>query len=149
LNPIDNSFDSFPVTEVRGTVTSLDGDHAFVRIMGEGCGRCHEPGGCGGSNLTQVFCLSPKIYRVLNPSQAKPGEEVVVVIRDRTLFRGAIAGYGLPLLGLFVGAALGLEFGEVGSMIGAGCGLLVSLRVQRTRLLQDISLGTDSEPCIK
>ncbi|GHU32918.1 hypothetical protein AGMMS50256_23860 [Betaproteobacteria bacterium] len=135
------------MTEVRGTVSALDGDHALVRITGEGCGRCHEPGGCGGGHLTQAFCSSPKIYRVLNSREAKPGEEVVVIIRDRTLFRSAIAGYGLPLFGLFLGAVLGLEFGEVGSMIGAGCGLLMAFCVQKRK--QDIFLGPDSEPRIK
>jgi sigma-E factor negative regulatory protein RseC len=135
--------------EVKGTITALDGDHASVRITGEGCGRCHEPGGCGGSNLTQAFCLSPKIYRVLNPGGAKPGEEVVVVIRDRMLFRSAIAGYGLPLFGLFAGAALGLASGETSSIIGAGCGLLVAFWVQRIPWLQAILLETDSGPRIK
>lgn len=135
------------MTEVRGTVSALDGDHALVRITGEGCGRCHEPGGCGGGHLTQAFCSSPKIYRVLNSREAKPGEEVVVIIRDRALFRSAIAGYGLPLLGLFLGAALGLGFGEAVSMIGAGGGLFVAFCVQRIR--RDIFPGPDCEPRIK
>lgn len=138
------------MAEVRGTVTALDGDRALVRITEEGCGRCHEPGGCGGGNLAQAFCLSPKIYRVLNPRGAKVGEVVVIVIRDQTLSRSAIAGYGLPLLGLFLGAALGLAFaGEVGSMIGAVCGLAMAWGAQRMRRVQDFLLGPDSEPRIK
>jgi sigma-E factor negative regulatory protein RseC len=138
------------MAEMRGTVITLDGDRAVVRIQGEGCGRCHEPGGCGGANLAQAFCLSPKVYRVLNPRGATPGEEVRVVIRDRALLRGAIAGYVLPLLGLFLGAALGLEFaGEAGSMIGAAGGLAVAWGLQRIRRVRDILLGLDSEPRIK
>ena len=138
------------MAEVKGTVVALDGDRAFVHITGEGCGRCHEPGGCGGSNLAQAFCSSPKNYRVLNPRGAKVGEEVVVVIHDRTLFRSALVGYGLPLLGLFLGAAIGLTFaGEIGSMIGAVSGLAVAWSVQRTRLVRDILLEPDSEPRIK
>jgi sigma-E factor negative regulatory protein RseC len=138
------------MAEMRGTVTALDGDRAWVRIQGEGCGRCHEPGACGGGNLAQAFCLSPKVYRVLNPRGATPGEEVLVVIRDRALLRSAIAGYVLPLLGLFLGAALGLGFaGETGSMPGAVCGLAVAWWVQRTQAVQDVLLGLDSEPCIK
>jgi sigma-E factor negative regulatory protein RseC len=131
-------------------VTTLDGDRAFVRITGEGCGRCHEPGGCGGGNLTQVFCLSPKIHRVLNLRGAKPGEEVIVVIPDRTLLCSAIAGYVLPLMGLCLGAALGLELaGEAGSMIGAAGGLALAWGLQRTRRARDILLEPDSEPRIK
>ncbi|MDR0440471.1 MAG: SoxR reducing system RseC family protein [Candidatus Accumulibacter sp.] len=137
------------MAETTGTVVTLDGDHAFVRIQGEGCGRCHEPGGCGG-NLAQTFCLSPRVYRVRNPRGAKPGEVVVVVIRDRTLFRCVVAGYVLPLLGLFLGAALGLKFaGESGSMIGAASGLMATWGGQRIRQTRVLLLGPDPEPCIK
>jgi sigma-E factor negative regulatory protein RseC len=137
------------MAEARGTVTAQDGDHAFVRIAGEGCGRCHEPGGCGG-NLAQMFCLSPKVHRVRNPRGAKPGEEVLVVIHGRTLFRSAVAGYVLFLLGLFLGAALGQEFaGESGSMIGAAGGLAVAWGFQRMERVRNVLLGPDSEPSIK
>ncbi|MDR0439868.1 MAG: SoxR reducing system RseC family protein [Candidatus Accumulibacter sp.] len=137
------------MAEARGTVITQDGDHALVRIAGGGCGRCHEPGGCGG-NLTEMFCLSPKVYRVRNPRGAKPGEEVLVVIRDRTLFRSAVAGYVPLLLGLFLGAALGLKFaGESGSMIGAAGGLAAAWGFQRMERVRSILLGPDSEPSIK
>jgi sigma-E factor negative regulatory protein RseC len=126
------------MAEAKGTVTALDGDFAFVRIAGEGCGRCHEIGGCGGNNLAQIFCSSSQIHRVLNPRGAQVGEEVVIVIRERALFHSALAGYVLPLLGLFLGAALGLGLaGEIGSMIGALSGLLAAWALQRTRRVQD------------
>jgi sigma-E factor negative regulatory protein RseC len=138
------------MAEMKGRVITLDGDHAFVRVSDEGCGRCHEPGGCGGANLARALCLPPRVYRVGNPRGAKPGEEVVVVIRDRTLFRSAVAGYLLPLSGLFLGAALGLESaGEAGSMIGAAVGLAAAFGVQRMRRVRDILLGPDPEPRIK
>jgi sigma-E factor negative regulatory protein RseC len=138
------------MTEVSATVTSLDGDHALVRITREGCGRCHEPGGCGGKNLTQALCLSPKTYRVVNTRGAQVGEEVRVVIHDRTLLRGAFAGYGFPLLILFLGAGLGRALaGEAGSMIGAACGLAVAWGAQRMRRVRNILLGPDPEPRIK
>lgn len=138
------------MAEARGTITALDGDHAFVRIAGEGCGRCHEPGGCGGNNLARVFCPSPGIHPVLNPRGAKVGEEVVIVIRERTLLHSALAGYVLPLFGLFLGAALGLDLaGETGSMIGALGGLFAAWALQRTRRVRDILSGPDSQPRIK
>jgi sigma-E factor negative regulatory protein RseC len=137
------------MAEARGTVIALDGERALVRVTGEGCGRCHEAGGCGG-NLAQAFCLSPKTYRVLNPRGAKPGDEVVVVIGDRTLFRSAVAGYVLPLLGLFLGAALGLEFaGEAGSMIGAVCGLAAVWGFQRIGWGRGVLSGGDAEARIR
>lgn len=136
--------------EARGTVTALEGDCAFVRTESEGCGRCHEPGGCGGAHLTRAFCSSPKVYRVLNPSGAKPGDEVTLVIHDRAVLRGAIAGYVLPLLGLFLGAALGLRLaGDAGSIGGAVCGLAAAWGLQKTRLARKVFPGPDSEPRIK
>jgi sigma-E factor negative regulatory protein RseC len=135
--------------EVSATVVSLDGDHAFVRVARQGCGRCHEPGGCGGKNLTQAFCPSPKTYRVVNARGARVGEEVKVVIHDLTLLRGAIAGYGFPLLTLFLGAGFGLMLaGETGSMIGAACGLAAAWAVQKARWMRNI-LGSDPEPRIR
>lgn len=138
------------MAKARGTVTRRDGAYAFVRIQTEGCGRCHEPGGCGGSPLTQAFCAPQKIYRVLNPRGAAPGDEVVVEIPDRALLRGAVAGYLLPLLGLFLGAALGLEYaGENASMAGAAAGLAAGWGWQRTRWAQKFFPGPNAEPRIK
>jgi sigma-E factor negative regulatory protein RseC len=138
------------MAEMKGTVTTLDGDHAWVRIPEEGCGRCQEPGGCGGGHLARAFCAPSRVYRVRNPSGARLGEEVTVMVRDRTLFRGAVAGYVLPLLGLFLGAALGREFaGETGSMAGAAAGLATAWGIQRMQQVQHFLLGPDPEPCIK
>ena len=132
------------MTQMRGTVITLDGDHAWVRISGEGCGRCRESGG----NLARVFCAPSKVYRVRNPQGAKPGENVVVTVHDRTLFRSAVVGYLLPLFGLFLGAALGQELaGEAGSMAGATGGLAAAWGIQRMRRVQDFLLahqGSDS-----
>lgn len=136
--------------ETKGTVTALEGDYALVSINGEGCGRCREPGGCGGSNLSQMLCVSPKVYRVLNPGRAKVGDAVTIVVGDRALFRSALVGYGLPLLGLFLGAFLGLRLvSELGAMIGAACGLLLSWIVQTLPLLRNCGIDRESEPRIK
>ena len=130
------------MAKMNGTGITLDGDHAWVRILGEGCGRCHEPGGCGGVNLARALCAPSKVHRVRNPQGAKPGENVVVMVRDRTLFRSAVVGYLLPLLGLFLGAALGQGFaGESGSMAGATGGLATAWGIQRMRRIQDFLLG--------
>jgi sigma-E factor negative regulatory protein RseC len=135
--------------EISATVISLDGGHAFVRVVREGCGRCHEPGGCGGKNPAQAFCLSPRTYRVINARGARVGEEVKVVIHERTLLHSAIAGYGFPLSTLFLGAGLGqMLAGETGSMIGAACGLAVAWAAQKVRRVRNVLPGSDSEPRI-
>jgi sigma-E factor negative regulatory protein RseC len=135
--------------EISATVVSLDGEHAFVRVARQGCGRCHEPGGCGGGHLVHAFCTSPETYRVNNARGARVGEEVKIVIHERTLLRGAIAGYGFPLVTLFLGAALGLVLaGETGSMIGAAFGLAVAWAAQKARRMRHVLLDPDSEPRI-
>jgi sigma-E factor negative regulatory protein RseC len=131
------------MAEMSGTVVSLDGGRALVRIAREGCGRCHEPGGCGGKNPARTFW-------VVNARGAQPGEEVKVVIPDRALLRGALAGYGFPLMTLFLGAGLGSALaGETGSMIGAACGLAVAWGGQRLRRVRNVLLGPDAEPRIE
>jgi sigma-E factor negative regulatory protein RseC len=127
-----------------------DGAYALVRIEDEGCGRCHEPGGCGGSALTRAFCSSGRIYRAQNPGGAEPGDEVVVEIPDRALRHSIVAGYLFPLLCLFLGATLGMKLaGEAGSMSGALGGLLVAWGLQRIRRARDFFPSLGVEPRIK
>jgi len=136
--------------EASGKVTALDDDHALVSILDKGCGRCHEEGGCGGNNLTEMFCSSPKIYRVFNPRKATIGDAVVVVIGEKTLFRSALVAYGFPLLGLFVGALVGLLMaGNTGSILGSGCGLLFTWGVLRVPGVRNLCVDIASQPRIK
>ena len=109
--------------EVSAKVINVDGDNATVRVDSQGgCGRCHEPGGCGGTHLTQIFWASPKELTVPNAARAMIGEDVVVSLSDAAFFRGVVAGYCLPLLGVLLGAVVGhVFFGDTGSVV---CSLL-------------------------
>ncbi len=123
---------------VTGTVVSLDGDYAFVRMDEVGCGRCHEEGGCGGNNIGRMFCSSPRLFRVRNPGKSAVGDHVSIVIEAGVVRRSAALAYGLPLLLLFLGAFSGLFFaGETGAIIGAvlalSCSWLVLRRFDRLR----------------
>jgi sigma-E factor negative regulatory protein RseC len=111
-------------TTIRATVRSLDGDEALVEVESGGCGRCHEPGGCGGQQLTQMFCSGPKSYRVANPHGANVGDQVTVGIAPGTVRRTANLAYGLPLTATIVGAAIGTPLaGDLGAMLGALLGI--------------------------
>ena len=68
--------------ETQATVTALEGDYALVEASQGGCGRCHEQGGCGGNNASQLFCHGPRHFRVLNPLGVKVGEKVVVGVPE-------------------------------------------------------------------
>src|SRR5574343_1426749 len=112
---------------IRGIVRGLDGEKALVEVEQGGCGRCHEEGGCGGQQLTQMFCSGPKIYQVENTCGAAVGERVTIAIAAGTVARTANLAYGTPLLGAIVGALAGTAVGgDLGGITGAAAGLVAA-----------------------
>lgn len=119
---------------VRGVVRAIDGLQAEVEIEHGGCGRCHEEGGCGGQQLTQMFCSGPKTYSVDNQLGARLGEQVTIAIADGSVRRTANLAYGVPLTAAIAGAALGAPLGgDAGAILGAGAGLVLSFFFIRFR----------------
>lgn len=109
------------MSETKAIVTALDGDYALVRTDDGGCGRCHEKGGCGGANISQMFCGSKeRTWRVLNRRRAAVGETVSVRVADGALSAGATLLYLLPLLMLIAGAVIGSHFFAEAGGIGGG-----------------------------
>jgi sigma-E factor negative regulatory protein RseC len=125
-------------TTIHAVVRALDGQDALVEVEQGGCGRCHEEGGCGGQHLTQMFCSNAKTYRVENTVGASLGEHVTVAIAAGSVRQTANLAYGLPLLGLLLGAFLGVAFaGDIGAMLGAGAGLFLSFIYIRWRVRRE------------
>lgn len=125
------------MTEAQGSIIEIDGDYAVVRMDETGCGRCHEKGGCGGQNISQMFCAVPRTFRVLNPQKQVVGARVCVAIADGAVRSTAALVYGLPLATLFLGALLGVQlWGEPGGMMGAVAGLACGWFVLRRRQAQ-------------
>lgn len=122
--------------DAQGTIAGVDGDYAIVHMDETGCGRCHEQGGCGGNNLGQMFCSTPRTFRVLNPGKASVGDRVRVAIADGAVRRSAVYAYGFPLLALFIGALGGAAFaGEPGAIFGAfGCLFAAWFLLRRAQL---------------
>lgn len=127
------------MTETQATVTALDGSYAIVRTEQQGgCGRCNEPGGCGGNNLVQMMCASPREYRVLNPDGAKVGDTVTVSVAEGAVSRSAMLMYAFPLVSLLLGTIIGsvLSAGSDWAAVAGGTiGLAASWLVvaKRTR----------------
>lgn len=118
----------------HGVVRAIDGLQAVVEIEHGGCGRCHEEGGCGGQQLTQMFCSGPKTYSVDNRLGALLGERVTIAIADGSVRRTANLAYGVPLIAAIAGAALGTPLsGDTGAILGAGTGLVLSFFFIRFR----------------
>ena len=119
---------------IQAVVRSLSGGEAEVEVEAGGCGRCHEKGGCGGQQLTQMFCSSQKTYRVDNAVGANVGDRVTVVIAAGSVRRTANLAYGVPLTAAILGAVLGSPLGgDLGAISGAAIGLVLALLYVRSR----------------
>jgi sigma-E factor negative regulatory protein RseC len=133
-----------PGVDASGTITALDGGYATVLMDETGCGRCHEPGGCGGNNIGKMFCHSPRTFHLANPGNLGVGDRVSVAIAEGAVQRSAMLAYGVPLLALFVGALGGSAVaGEMGAIVGAISGLFcawLGLRFAQGRGKPDLRL---------
>ena len=112
--------------KVNGVVQRVDGPYAWVDVsVAQGCGRCHEPGGCGGVNIAKPFGAARQVLKVCNDAGAQPGEQVGVVIDDGVPLKAAFRAYAAPVVGVLAGAALGTSFAPVGLVdLSAGLGAL-------------------------
>ncbi|WP_291992745.1 SoxR reducing system RseC family protein [Candidatus Accumulibacter sp. ACC003] len=132
-----------------GTVAALDGEYALIRMDEGGCGRCREPGGCGGNHVASLLCPTARTFRVFNAEQRLVGERVRVCVAEGSVRRGALHAYAFPLLALLLGALAGSAFaGEAGAIAGAIAGLLLGwwgLRRAQLRSVNDPRL----QPSIK
>lgn len=120
---------------IRGVVRALEGSNALVEVEQGGCGRCHEEGGCGGQQLTQMFCGGPKSYLAENSIGAGVGDHVVVATVPGSVRRTANLAYGIPLLGAIGGAFAGMPIGgDAGAVLGALAGLAIAFTYIRLRM---------------
>lgn len=119
---------------VPAVVRAVDAGDAIVEVAQGGCGRCHEKGGCGGLSLTQMYCTTPKTYRVGNEVGARVGDRVLIAIGAGSIRRTANLAYGLPLLAAVGGALLGSAVsGDFGAITGTLGGLALSFAYVRRR----------------
>lgn len=126
--------------DVPGKIFALDGDYAIVRVQESGCGRCHETGGCGGTNIATLSCHAPRSFRVLNPGNLAIGDSASIVIDEGAVRRSATLAYGLPLVLLFIGALGGSAVaGETGAIVGSVSGLFFSWLAMRFALLRGMA----------
>ncbi|MBL0351291.1 MAG: SoxR reducing system RseC family protein [Dechloromonas sp.] len=123
------------LSTVRAVVREVNQAGTLVEVQEQrGCGRCHEPGGCGGQQLTQIFCSTPKTYRVANAIGAVLGDRVTIAISAGSVRRSANLAYVLPLTATIAGAMLGMLLGDdPGAMLGGLAGLLVAFLHVRHR----------------
>jgi len=118
---------------VEGTITQVQGDKAVVSVKrASGCGRCNEAGGCGnGSGSCEAYSLR-------NLASASVGDVVEIDLPEGCAVKAAVLAYLLPLLGMFVGAAIGkvLSLSDLGLFAvclagGALCAWVGNVATQR------------------
>lgn len=146
--------------ETEAIVVGLDADYALLEVQDRqtGCGRCHEPGGCGGTLLSQMKPAQEKHYRVLNSIRAAIGDHVVVTLPDGSLWRAACVAYLLPLCGLLLGAFIAAwtwsyddRMALCGGLIGLLAGVATAKLLERdwtARILMHMRFKRDME-CLK
>lgn len=122
------------MNETPAVVVHTEGEYAVVEAQGaSGCGRCESVGGCASARLGRLFCAAPRRFRVLNRLGARPGERVVLAVREGALLRSAGAAYGVPLLLVVAGAILGAWLAasprtrDLYAAAGAAIGLIAGL----------------------
>lgn len=93
--------------EENAHVVASEGEYAWVETeRRSSCGSCSAKG-CGTGALSKILGQRTQRIKVLNPVEAKPGDEVVLGIEEQVLLKGSLAVYIVPLLAMLVGGILG------------------------------------------
>jgi sigma-E factor negative regulatory protein RseC len=93
--------------EEQALVVGLDQEYVSLEIIRtKPCGICGQTRGCGASIWGRLFGHRPNIFKVKNSLNARMNDVVLVGIDERALLLGAFYVYGIPLMGVFLGAGL-------------------------------------------
>lgn len=93
--------------ETPARVVGTDDNYAYVEpFSGGSCSSCSTTGSCGTAIFGKIFTQKPRVFRVLNSVRAKPGESVVIGLREGVLLTSSLMVYMIPLLFVFAGAIL-------------------------------------------
>jgi len=114
----------------RAQIVQTEGNTAWVKIAdpSRDCGDCQ---GC--IRLTPKQKAEDQLYHLPNPIGAEAGDWVIIDQPTRELYRAVAVLYGLPLLGLLLGYAVGYHFlgADAPAGLGAMAGLLLSIFAAR------------------
>ncbi|PAV27188.1 RseC/MucC-like positive regulator of sigma(E) [Tamilnaduibacter salinus] len=116
--------------EESGTVIARVGDQVWVRtIRRSTCGQCQARHGCGQGALASLSDGRANQLQMVNAIDANVGDTVVVGIGERQLLMASALVYGVPMLGLLLGALVGGWLGpgqDLSTLLGGGLGAGVS-----------------------
>lgn len=91
----------------KATVVSLSGNRAEVRMQRQdACSHCEMSRGCGTGAIGRLLGKRNKPVNIAVDQNLKPGDQVELGLPDEAFLKASVLIYGLPLLGLFLGALL-------------------------------------------
>lgn len=99
--------------EEQGRVVALEQGAVWVETLRKStCSGCSARSGCGQGLMDQLGVRERRgLLRAVCDLHLQVGDSVVVGVREDVLLRGAVLVYLFPLLALFAGALLALQFG--------------------------------------
>jgi sigma-E factor negative regulatory protein RseC len=125
-----------------GTVVAIESDSLWVEtIQKTACEACVAQKGCGTRVLSKLTGKTNRIRVLLGRHSAGAiviGQDVDIAIPEDVIVKGSLLVYLLPLICAVSGAWLPGAAGDIGSILGALCGLLagglmVNLHGKKTR----------------
>ena len=121
--------------EETGVVERVEDGYIWVSPASSGgaCGSCESSGSCSTSILVSLLQgKNSKTVRVDNTINAKVNDRVVLGIHPQGLLSGSALIYLLPILSLFIFAALGSQFfSELVSIVAGIIGFIIGLYVSK------------------
>lgn len=122
--------------EEQATVIETDGDTMSVEIQQQSsCGSCSAKSGCGTNLIASLFGKRRALLSLPNSIHARPGDRVVLGIRENDLVSGSVMLYLWPLGGLIAGSVTGhwLTGTEPAAIFGGLIGMLAVLFILKQR----------------
>ncbi|MGB1091200.1 MAG: SoxR reducing system RseC family protein [Oceanobacter sp.] len=98
-------------------------------IQASACSSCNAKAGCGHASLAKIG--RPVRLWVPTEKSLQVGQHVVLDLPDGSLAASATTMYGIPLLGLVIGAASGQSAGDLGAFVSGAAGLLIGFLIAR------------------
>ncbi|MCC5857421.1 MAG: SoxR reducing system RseC family protein [Ectothiorhodospiraceae bacterium] len=104
-----------------GIVVEVRDDHVVVETQRQStCGGCSLRPGCGTALLERMLGARRSRVRALADLRLKPGDRVSLALSDAALLQASALMYGLPVLGLLLGAMVPALAGSPEWLVTAG-----------------------------
>jgi len=92
---------------VPAQVIKIEGKEVWVATHPvAACARCQSGQGCGAVAISRLFCRNSQTFKLEATGEFREGMAVELLLPARTVLNAALWAYGLPLMGLVLGAAM-------------------------------------------